>query len=171
MGIPANRLNKHIRLSSMHTLNPVFPYQAVYLLTVHPPNKGISHMEALSNGRRFEDIFQWIFIEILFLRVQLSINQHRQWFGAELPIRHYDEKLNFTTPYDVTKPQYVPVNPYQAMFINTLRPRQNGRHFADDIFNCIHLNENVWMLNKNYLNHYLNQCWYVLLTHICFTRL
>ena len=26
---------------------------------------------------------------------------------------------------------------------NTLRPRQNGRHFPDDIFNCIFLNENV----------------------------
>ena len=25
----------------------------------------------------------------------------------------------------------------------TLRPRQNGRHFADDIFKCIFLNENV----------------------------
>ena len=29
------------------------------------------------------------------------------------------------------------------MLYNTLRPRQNGRHFADDIFNCIFLNENV----------------------------
>ena len=27
--------------------------------------------------------------------------------------------------------------------INTLRPRQNGRHFPDDIFKCIFLNENV----------------------------
>ena len=27
--------------------------------------------------------------------------------------------------------------------INTLRPRQNGCHFADDIFKCIFLNENV----------------------------
>ena len=28
---------------------------------------------------------------------------------------------------------------------NTLRPRQNGRHFADDLFKCIFLNENVWI--------------------------
>ena len=28
---------------------------------------------------------------------------------------------------------------------NTLRPRQNGSHFADDIFKCIFLNENVWI--------------------------
>ena len=29
--------------------------------------------------------------------------------------------------------------------INTLRPRQNGRHFADDPFKRIFLNENVWI--------------------------
>ena len=27
--------------------------------------------------------------------------------------------------------------------VTTLRPRQNGRHFADDIFKCIFLNENA----------------------------
>ena len=41
-----------------------------------------------------------------------------QWFGAEHPASHY---------------------------LNTLRPRQNGRHFADDIFKSIFLNENVWI--------------------------
>ena len=29
--------------------------------------------------------------------------------------------------------------------VNTLRSRQNGRHFADDIFKCVFLNENVWI--------------------------
>ena len=28
---------------------------------------------------------------------------------------------------------------------NTLRPRQNGRHFPDGIFKWIFLNENVWI--------------------------
>ena len=32
--------------------------------------------------------------------------------------------------------------------INTLQPRQNGRHFPDDIFKCIFLNENVWISIK-----------------------
>ena len=32
--------------------------------------------------------------------------------------------------------------------LNTLRPRQNGRHFPDDIFKCIVLNENVWISIK-----------------------
>ena len=35
-------------------------------------------------------------------------------------------------------------SPLQPL-INTLRLRQNGRHFADDIFKCIFLNENVWI--------------------------
>ena len=34
------------------------------------------------------------------------------------------------------------------MEVNTLRPRQNGRHFADDMFKCIFLNENVWISIK-----------------------
>ena len=31
---------------------------------------------------------------------------------------------------------------------NSLRPRQNGRHFPDDIFKWILLNENIWILLK-----------------------
>ena len=34
------------------------------------------------------------------------------------------------------------------MGINSLRPRQNGRHFADDIFKCIFLNEIIWISIK-----------------------
>ena len=34
------------------------------------------------------------------------------------------------------------------MELNSLRPRQNGRHLPDDIFKCIFLNENVWMSLK-----------------------
>ena len=32
--------------------------------------------------------------------------------------------------------------------LNSLRPRQNGRHFADDFFKRIFLNENVWISIK-----------------------
>ena len=46
--------------------------------------------------------------------------------------------LNLLRRVCVSRPQWV----------NTLRPRQNGRHFADDILNCILLNENVWIPNK-----------------------
>ena len=78
----------------------------------------------------------------------------------------------------------------------TLRPRQNGRHFADDVFKCIFLNENVWtslkislkFLPKGPINNIpslvqimawrrpgdkpLSEPMVVrLLTHICVTRL
>ena len=33
----------------------------------------------------------------------------------------------------------------KMQLLNTLRPKQNNRHFADDIFKCIFLNENVWI--------------------------
>ena len=79
--------------------------------------------------------------------------------------------------------------------LNTLRPRQNGRHFTDDTFNRIFLNENVWIPIKISLK-FVPKCpinnipsliqimaWrrpgnkplsepvvVSLLTHICFTR-
>ena len=33
----------------------------------------------------------------------------------------------------------------RGRWVNTLRQRQNGCHFADNIFKCIFLNENVWI--------------------------
>ena len=33
-------------------------------------------------------------------------------------------------------------------YLNTLRPRQNGRYVADEIFKCIFLNENAWISIK-----------------------
>ena len=38
-----------------------------------------------------------------------------------------------------TSKEYISVN------VNTLRPRENGRHFADAIFKCISLNEGDWI--------------------------
>ena len=34
---------------------------------------------------------------------------------------------------------------YMGLDLNTLRPRQDGRHFPDDIFKHIFFNENVWI--------------------------
>ena len=41
--------------------------------------------------------------------------------------RHNEENISYNTP------------------INSLRPRRDRRHFADDIFKCIFLNGNVWI--------------------------
>ena len=40
--------------------------------------------------------------------------------------------------------------------LNTLRLRQNGHHFPDDIFNCIFLDENVWISIKIRWSLFLN---------------
>ena len=44
-------------------------------------------------------------------------------------------------PYGITGPQWVPTS-------NTLRPRRNGRHFADNIFKGIFFNESIWFSIK-----------------------
>ena len=59
---------------------------------------------------------------------------------------HGDTKLRIGTP------PFVTLISIQLDMINTLRPRQNGRHFPDDIFKCISLNENVWISIKMSLN-------------------
>ena len=40
----------------------------------------------------------------------------------------------------ITRPVWSAIN---VPNVNTLRPRQNGRHFPDDTFKCIFMNENV----------------------------
>ena len=42
--------------------------------------------------------------------------------------------------------------PLNCPHFNILRLRQNGRHFPDNIFKCILLNENVWISLKISLN-------------------
>ena len=34
---------------------------------------------------------------------------------------------------------------FDVDLVHTLRPRQNGRHFADDIFKWVFVNQNVWI--------------------------
>ena len=65
----------------------------------------------------------WVFVD-MFLSPPYLMN-----------VEVYNEK-----PYPVS----LMYNSRRCLGINTLRPRQNGRHFPDDNFKCIFLNENVW---------------------------
>ena len=61
---------------------------------------------------------------------------------------HYKNELvmhSLQCQFGVYFPRYFKTNnEYQDNTpVNTLRPRQDGRHFADDIFKRIFLNENV----------------------------
>ena len=84
---------------------------------------------------------------------------------------------------------------FRRKVVNTLRPRQNGRPFPDDIFKCIFMNENAWIsitislkfVPKGPINKIPALVWIMawrlsgdkpwsepmmvsLLTHICVTR-
>ena len=61
-------------------------------------------------------------------------------FTAEIFLVHMSQTLRHNSVILLT---LVVLN-----YFNTLRPRQNGRHFADAIFKCILLNGNVWIPNK-----------------------
>ena len=55
---------------------------------------------------------------------------------------------NQPTSYRTRRPDLTSYTVADFYLINTLRPRRNGRHFPDDIFKWIFLNENVWVLIK-----------------------
>ena len=54
-----------------------------------------------------------------------------------------DMKLESINSYHVMLNSVVTAVKSHGVHFNSLRPRQNGRHFADDTFNCIFLYENV----------------------------
>ena len=60
-----------------------------------------------------------------------------------MPNQHMSCGWTYCTDWEVEgiKPAGLMLLNYHV--INTLRPRPNGRHFADDIFKCIFFNENV----------------------------
>ena len=67
--------------------------------------------------------------------------------GAILNIKNWQEPTNYYARHQETVGCNNPSNP-SKIHLNTLRPRQNGRHFTDDIFKYIFLNENVSILTK-----------------------
>ena len=87
-----------------------------------------------------------VFTELSFrdtVNVSHRINNGRLW-NAIYTIR-YMRELYQTFTGKIS--QWMAENVVMFTF-NTLRPRQNERHFADDIFKCIFVNENVWIWVK-----------------------
>ena len=59
----------------------------------------------------------------------------------QLWIRCYHNKTKHNKTTSIFRGIYIELHES----VNSLRPRQNGRYFADEIFKCIFLNENVWI--------------------------
>ena len=95
--------------------------------------------------------FQFKFHWNLLLRVQLTISQHWfRWYCWSRLVPIWWQAITWTIDDQVHWCIYVALGgdeliPTYNGPINTLRPRQNGRHFADDTLKCIFLNENVWI--------------------------
>ena len=87
------------------------------------------------------DFLEWKYLEFdskFLSRVLKSISQ--PWVKYRLGTDHTrSHHLNSWWPI-LLVPTYIT----QPWWVNTLRQWQDGRHFTDDIFKCIFLNENVW---------------------------
>ena len=68
-----------------------------------------------------------------FIQLPLLVSQTADWLPGRFVIIRFHKALKLQD------------------CINSLRPRQNGRLFADDVIKCIFLNENVRILIKNSL--------------------
>ena len=116
--------------------------------------------------RDFEaDAKNWVSDLILVKRILLSHSvstlqpfmcKHMQWFVLKTilyplhvltPCRceHTFTLMNNLKLYNNNQFSLWHVYICSDFTFNSLRPRRNRRHFADDIFKCIFLNENVWI--------------------------
>ena len=65
-------------------------------------------------------------------------------------IRLWNLQNTASSPHSQAQPGLLIIQSGAVLTLfNTLRPRQNGLHFADAIFKCIFLNENVWIPLKS----------------------
>ena len=86
-------------------------------------------------------------IEILIFSLQKCIRKYRLRNGGHF-VSASIFSIDLDLPGELGQYHRCPcLQPYSLCrrAVNTLRPRQNGRHFADDMFRCIFLNENVWI--------------------------
>ena len=70
------------------------------------------------------------------------------WIMEWFQMLDYLRGLWHTTSYSANYMYGMQFSIHAVWCFNTLRPKQNGRHFADDIFKCIFLNGNVWIQIK-----------------------
>ena len=124
-----------------------------------------------------------LFINTGFLSIGLDLAKifHLQLDIITRPCPNFNIKLRHGWVITSHIKPWVTLLIHALIPVNTLRLRQNCCHSADDIFKCIFVNENVWILLKIWLkfvpkaqidnipalvqimttSHYLNQCCFV----------
>ena len=96
-------------------------------------------------GVHLQMSFWKVLKEIWVFFIQLFYSSESKWQKVStssgnslMPSRWKANKINLLKPVCIIRNQWV----------NTLRPKEKDRHFPDDIFKCIFLNENVWISIK-----------------------
>ena len=78
----------------------------------------------------------------------ISMAKCKTMVFAKLYLGYCSAASNVIAQYDVILQRHRLRGVIGYACFNTMRPRQNGCHFPDDLFKCIFLNENVWILIK-----------------------
>ena len=86
----------------------------------------------------------WNWIEWFWIGIESRTDRNWSIQSIHFRLSSHSTRLNISVWHNYGNCN-VTSNP--AM-INTSRPRQNGRHIPHDIFKCIFLNENIWILIK-----------------------
>ena len=83
---------------------------------------------------------------ILVKFIVTSMHQTHRYSPVTLSRKSYNAPVSYPTMH-----HFVAELCIVGYLFNSLRPRRNRHHFADNIFKCIFLNENVWILLKSSL--------------------
>ena len=102
----------------------------------------LEFLELVSNGnsRFYNQFYGLSSLSNAFLYVSLPLSQallHYEIVALDYSFKHYTLKI-----YTLYVHIYRLMASFRGIRFNTLRPRQNGRLFADDTFNRIFVNEN-----------------------------
>ena len=166
------KVSRYIKMVSLFSIfsHTVYPNNSIRVILIFSLCFNLSQFHLIScfvvievnfntlkqrqNGRHFpDDIFKWIFWnENGWISINISLKFVPRGPINNIPTlvqvmawrRPGDKPLSepvmvsLLTQICVTRPQWV----------NTLGPRQNDRHFTDDIFKCILLYEIIWIAIK-----------------------
>ena len=95
-----------------------------------------------------------LYCALLWLGYELFIHNPQSYFTAIWAVIRLPCSEALPCPA-VKQPDKKTYDNQSHRSITTLRPKRNGCHFADNIFKCIFLNENVLILFKISLNLFL----------------
>ena len=84
-----------------------------------------------------------ISLNIIFLRFYWNLPGANE-LNVRIECKIFRHDVFSLLPTQVIISFYIHVYVQWAIIFNTLRPRQNGRHFANDIFKCNFVNEKAW---------------------------